>query len=278
MRDFLYDNLINSPNTMRLQILDVKLTVMQIIRDMDTDQDGRPVPMLSPERKPIYEIRGISQDGGTNVYIATVTDLPPGMAVGTSVHYDARLVGYFFKVQGYYSEQQQREIDQSKRVKPSNAPLIIGRLIWAPQPVAVAEETPVWVFAVIGAVGMIVLLGAVYWSSRRTRRLPIPRSMMTAPADPDAPDVDAWLDHAQRGQGKSEESRFSHEIFQQRAYSEGAARDTHLGVRVSGNILAGNGESKDGGQSNGHAAAEGNRFNNESTGNEPEAHGNDNPA
>ncbi len=84
MRDFFYDTLINSPDTMRLQIVELKFTAMQIVRETDKGPDGKPMPMLSPEGNQIYQVRGITSEGGTNVCFAEVVDLPPGMEVGAT--------------------------------------------------------------------------------------------------------------------------------------------------------------------------------------------------
>ena len=207
-RAFFYDTLVNSPKTMRLQLVEVTLNVKQIVPCVSANKEGKLEPILSPDDKPLFEVRGVSQESGTDLYFGMVTDLPPNMPIGAdgSLNEDAVLIGYFFKVQGYYSRQQQIQIEASgKPAKPHKAPLILGRLIWQPSPITASatKTTPVWVIATIGGIGIIVVVGWVYWSSRR--RTSVPRITITSSGDPDAPAFDNWLDDAQAGRGKYED-------------------------------------------------------------------------
>jgi hypothetical protein len=287
-RDFFYDNLVHSPESMRLQIVEVKLTVLQIVEVMGSpDKDGRPQPLLTNEGSKIYEVRGISQESGSNLYFGMVTDIPAGTPVGPLLNdFSARLVGYFFKVQGYIAKQQQLDFEASRtrKIVPLKAPLIIGRLI----PIAVpadtaANNTPVWVLASVGGVAIIVVLGWVRWSTRRKRPSPMPRITTTSLRDPDSPDVDNWLDQAQSG-------RFDFDpVPRTDSYSEGLAREHGFGDRFPSdilgdrNIFGDNSESKfdesnfGGRAKNGHSSNEGNQYKNGSAGHEPEVRENDNP-
>jgi hypothetical protein len=268
MKDFFYNTLINSPETMRLQIVEVKLTVLQIVRVMGVPKDGRPQPLLSPEGKQLYEVRGVSRESGSNLYFAMVTDVPADMPLGTFVNQDARLVGYFFKVQGYISQQQQLDAELSRRkMKPLKAPLIIGRMIWSKQPTAVAaDNTPVWVLAPIGGVAIIMVVGWVLWSSRRTRQVALPQAARLSRIDPDAPSVDNWLDEAQSGRMEMEM------VPEASAHSDGASVDLGFGGRFAGNIFQDRGESNNRERpSNGHASNKG------GDGPEPEVRENDGP-
>ena len=177
-RAFFYDTLVKSPDTMRLKLLEVKLAVRQIVPVMGVPKDGKPQPLLTHEGKPIYEVRGVSQESGSNLYFGMVTDLPAGTPVGTLINDDAVLVGYFFKVQGYVSQQQQLDFEASrtKRIVPLKAPLIIGRLIWLAEPTAsVASTTPVPVLVTGGAQSLLSwwwvgYTGAAIASARRRCR------------------------------------------------------------------------------------------------------------
>ena len=180
-------------------------------------------------------------------------------------------MGYFYKVQGYISQQQQLDFEASPRTKkpvPLKAPLIVGRLIWVADPITTtaADNTPVWVLASAGGIGIILIVGWVIWSSRRKRPSPVSRTTTTSLIDPDAPEVDSGLDQAQSG-------RFSLDpIPESAAYSEGIARDRGgsnfcLGDRFPGNILGENGESTMGDRAkNGNSSNEGNHYPNGSTG------------
>jgi hypothetical protein len=272
-RDFFYDNLIHSPESMRLQIVEVKLTVLQIVQVMGLPKDGRPQPLLADDGSKIYEVRGVSQESGSNLYFGMVTDIPTGTPLGTSIDLDARLVGYFFKVQGYISKQQQLEFEASrtKRIVPLKAPLIVGRLIPSPRPVeTTANNTPVWAFATVGGIAIIGVIGWVMWSSRRKRPAAIPRITKMRSIDPEAPDVDNWLDQAQSGRYSMDPESAVH--------SEGAALDLGFGDRFRGNIFGTKGESKIGGYAeNGHESTDGDHYLNGSAGQNPDVSETDNP-
>jgi hypothetical protein len=274
---FVYDTLIHSPDTMRLQILDVRLTVLQIVPVMDLPKNGKPQPMLTREGKPIYEVRGVNGESGSNLYFGMVTDLPPGSPIRAypTINLEARLVGYFFKVQGYISQQQQLDFEASrtKKVTPLKAPLIVGRLIWLEEPAATAAaDTPLWLLAVVGGLAMIVIVGWVYWSSRRRPSGGPPRISIASAIDPDAPEVDTWLEQAQSG-------RFSRDSLPEAVHSEGAARDLGYGGRLSGNSFDISGESINGDYyGNGHTSTDRSHFRgSDSSGPERETRGNDSP-
>jgi hypothetical protein len=275
-RPVLYDTFVKAPDTVRLQIVDLKLSIRQIEPVMGKPKDGKPQPLRTRDGKEVFMVHGVNQESGSNFYFGAVTDLPPGTKTGTSINEDARLVGYFFKVQGYISVQQQLDFEASrtKKIVPLKAPLIVGKLMWlAPQETATASNnTPVWVLATVGGVGIILTVGWVVWSSRRKRPSPVPRVSTTSPIDPDAPAVDSWLDQAQSG-------RFSFDpIPEPAAHTDGPALDLGFGDRFAGNIFGDNGESKFGGRAiNGHGPNEGNHYNNGSTEHEPEVRENDNP-
>ena len=114
-RDVLYSDFRKTPDSMRLQIVELKLNVRQIVRLHQAPKNGITEPMTTREGQPLYEVRGFTQEGGSNLYIGIVTDLPEGMPIGTSINEDAKLVGYFFKLQGYISQQQQLDAERTGR-------------------------------------------------------------------------------------------------------------------------------------------------------------------
>ena len=66
-RPALYNTLVKSPETVRLQILDIKLAVRQIVPVMGRPKDGKPQPLLTRDGKEIYEVRGVCQESGSNI-------------------------------------------------------------------------------------------------------------------------------------------------------------------------------------------------------------------
>jgi hypothetical protein len=239
-RAFFYDTLVKSPDTMRLQLLEVKLSVRQIVPVMGKPKDGRPQPLLTRDGKEIYEVRGVSLESGSNFYFGMVTDLPPGTPVGTLMNENAWLVGYFFKVQGYISQQQQLDFEASRTKKPVplKAPLFIGRLAWITQPTTTfATNTPVWVLASVGGTAIVLVLAWVYWASRQRPHASVPRISANSSIDPDALPVDRWLDQAQSG-------KIAQDGVSELAYSEGAVLDLEdVGGRYVGNTRSKNRES-----------------------------------
>ncbi len=251
-KDVLYTNFRKSPDSLRLQIVELKLNVRQIVQLANPPKNGITEPITTREGKPIYEVRGFTQEGGSNLYFGIVTDLPKGMPIGISVNEDARLVGYFFKLQGYISQQQQLEAERTRRRPVTlKAPVIIGRLVWIVAPVAVEEKTPFWLLATIGSVAMVALVGWILLAQRRTRRHNLPAIAAISSLDPDAPLVDNWLDQAQSGRLNLEP------VPETTVRSDGAALEGGFGDRLSGNIFRGNDESN-----NGHTPKHGNSANN----------------
>ena len=184
-KDVIYDQFIADPEAMRFKIVQLDLIVRQIIKCEVKTTGGAD----------LYEIRGFTSEAGQMLYFGMVQDLPEGMPLGTQIREQAKLIGYFFKVQGYYSQ------ISKPNARPLRAPVIIGRLVWRPSLVVKQEPTPAWVWValtigvvVIGGVGtsMSILFG------RRNRPVVLHRPGRNF--DPDAPSVDQWLDQAQSGE------------------------------------------------------------------------------
>ena len=247
-RDVFYSDFRKTPDSMRLQIVDLKLNVKQIVRYTEPPKKGITKPTTTDEGHPLYEVRGFTKEGGSNLYIGVVTDLPEGMPIGLSVDEEARLVGYFFKLQGYISRGEQLEAERTgRRPVILKAPLILGRLKWVPSQVVADEKAPIWLLVAIGSVATVVIVGWVMLTTRRSRRPALPAIVPGASLDPEAPSVDNWLDHAQSGRLTLEP------VPETTAPSDGAALDDRFSRRWSGNIIWENDES-----SNGHGANNGN--------------------
>ena len=186
--------------------------------------------------------------GVVNLYLGVVTDLPKGMPIGSSIKEDAGLVGYFFKLQGYISLQQQLDAERTgKKPITLKAPLILGRLIWTAPPSVAQENTPFWLLATIGSVGVVLVIGWVLLAARRSRRPSLPAIVPGPSLDPEEPSVDNWLDQAQSGRLALEP------VPETTARYDGAALEGGFGGRLAGNIFSENSESKNGHRSdNGH--------------------------
>ena len=246
-KDVTYSDFRKTPDSMRLQIVELNLNVRQIIRYTNPPSKGITEAMTTREGSPIYEVRGFTREGGSNLYIGIVTDLPKGMPIGLSVNEDAKLVGYFFKLQGYISQAQQLEAEHSrKRPTPLQAPIIMGRLIWTPAPAENVAKPPAWLLLSIGSVATVVVVGWVVLTARRSRRR-LPPTIVPGPSlDPDTPSVDNWLDQAQSG-------RLTFDAVPETARYDGAASDDGFSGQFPGNSFWQNSESNNGQRSaNGH--------------------------
>ena len=245
-KDVRYSDFRKTPESMRLQLVELKLNVRQIVALTNPPKNGIDQPMTTDDGHPLYEVRGFTQEGGSNLYFGIVTDLPAGMPLGTSVNEDAKLVGYFFKLQGYISLQQQLEAERTrKKPTPLKAPVIIGRLIWTVSPAAAEVKTPFWVLATIGSVAMLLVVGGVLFGMLMSGRRRLPAIVPGPSPDPEAPSVDNWLDQAQSGRltllpVPESSARYDG------ASLDNAAPDRSFGNRFSGNIFGGNGESNNG--------------------------------
>jgi hypothetical protein len=238
-KDVRYSDFRETPDSMRLQIVELKLNVRQIVRLTKPPKNGITEPMTTRDGQAIYEVRGFTQEGGSNLFFGIVTNLPKGMPIGTSINENAKLVGYFFKLQGYISLQQQLEAERTRRRPVTlKAPVILGRLIWVVSPSAAEEKPPLWLLGTIGSAATVVVVGWVLLATRRSRRRALPAVMPSAGLDPEAPSVDNWLDQAQSGGLPFER------------VPEATAQDGGFGGRLSGNIFWENDESNLGHGSN----------------------------
>jgi hypothetical protein len=252
-KDVTYSDFRLSPETMRLQIVELKLHVLQIIHLTNPPKNGISEPMTSPEDQPLYEIRGFTEEGGSNLFFGIVVGLPDGMPIGTDVNVEVRLVGYFFKLQGYRSAQQMMEAERTrKKTVALQAPVIIGRLVWIAAPQTTTAKSPVWLLVTIGSVAMVLVIGWVLWCMRKPRQPFLPAVTLSQDLDPDRPAVDSWLDQAQSGRltlGPALDARGRSDG----AFLDAAPLKDVFGDRFSGNNLWEKGESSNRhGSSNGH--------------------------
>ncbi len=219
----LYDEFRANPDQLRFQILQLNLTVRQVV----------PSGVKTPSGQEIYEVRGTTIEGGPNIFFGGVIDLPAGMPIGETINEPAKLVGYFFKIQGYFSMAQ--ELSNKKNLKPLMAPVILGRLVWQdPTPVK-AASTPMWLWVAITASIVVVGIGAAMFAHRFSHR-PLPPLRVGSSHDSDSPSVDRWLDQAQSG-----------ELILDSVPERVVGGDGEpIPNRLSGNISCENGESNNG--------------------------------
>ena len=183
-KDVIYDQFIADPEAMRFKIVQLDLIVRQVIKcDIKTTAGAD-----------LYEIRGFTSEAGQMLYFGMVQDLPEGMPLGIQIREQAKLIGYFFKLQGYFSQV------SKPNARPLRAPVVIGRLVWQPTAPTKDESTPAWVWVAL-TIGVVVIGGAGIGVSifGRRRHSPVLPRRPGRNFDPDAPSVDQWLDQAQSG-------------------------------------------------------------------------------
>lgn len=232
-KDVFYNDFRKTPESMRLQIVELKLNVRQIVRLTKPPKDGVTEPIKTPGGKEIYEIRGFTQESGSNLYFAIVTDLPKGMTIGISINEDVKLVGYFFKLQGYFSQQQQLDAERTgKKPVTLKAPVILGRVIWiASFSATETQKPPFWLLVSIGSVAVVIVVGWTVLAARRSHLRPLPTIIPDPSLDPEAPTVDNWLDQAQSGRLTLVES-----VPETTPRFDGAALDDGFGGRFGNNF------------------------------------------
>jgi hypothetical protein len=208
-KDVTFDQLMTSPGTHRLELVEVTLDVRRVIKCED--------PM--PGGVQLYELWGVSEQSGAWLYDALVQDLPEGFPTSGDVMERVRLVGYFFKLQGYEPG------GARPNAKPLAAPLIIGRITWITPPKVVSK--PMDLKWGIASVGLVVAAG-LFWALRGRRVSTVPRVSL-APTDPDAVPIDQWLDQAGTGAVDSGNNSANNDDF-----PNGHAR-------ISGSLAGGNG-------------------------------------
>jgi hypothetical protein len=148
---------------------------------------------------PLYEVWGFTRDSGAWLYDAMVIDLPPGLKEGAEVNQDVRIVGYFFKLQGYYPRK------AKPGARPERAPVLIGRMIWPESPMTPAATSAAdwpWAWVLLGI--FLVLFGVwlVYLVLRRRGK---PSMSATPSRRAGAMALEEWFDHAAAG-GAPEET------------------------------------------------------------------------
>ena len=234
-KDVTWNDFRRSPNSMRLQIVELRLSVRQILRCFGPPVNGKETPITTLDGKQIYQVCGFTQESGSNMYFGIVTDLPEGMPIGTYVNEDVQAGGIFLQAPGIFFAGAAAcpGADGEEAASTLKAPVIMGRVVWSLTAGAAAEEqkTPFWLLVTIGSVATVIVIGWVLLASRRSRRRTCPVVVPGGDLDFEGPAVDNWLDQAQSGRLALEP------VPEMTARSDGAALGDSVGNRFSGNIF-----------------------------------------
>ena len=182
-RDWTFHDLLQTPQKHRGQLLEVPLNIVRILPYDCKD------PTTGEQRK-VYEVVGWSPKSKSWLYFAIVPELPEGMPTGEKIKERATLVGYFFKVQGYFEDK------APPRSKPLKAPLLFGRLAWEPNtrpasPPPRMEWNQQWTWWGLGAL-VVVYLGTRWWLRHVPKRRPASEQQLAAE---DAALIGNWLEN-----------------------------------------------------------------------------------
>ena len=177
----IFDEFNANPAKHRFQLFELDLDV-RLVRNLDK------VKTLD---QPLSEVWGVTAESRDHLYDAVVVDLPAAMPTG-DVFERAKVVGYFFKLQGYEPG------NARPNARPLHAPLFIGRIQWRPAPIP-AVQTSDWKWG-LGAVAVIVVVAlALGFATMRGNGI---RSGSSLKHSPNTPALEEWLE----GQSSEEET------------------------------------------------------------------------
>lgn len=142
----------------------------------------------------VNEIWGWSEATKSWLYVGVTAELPKNMPRGAEIYERVTFVGYFLKVQGYQAAKSR------PNEKPLSAPLLVGRIIWHPAPVAAApKEDPWWMWLGMAGAAISFVGGCWYITSlwrQPPRMLPSKHIDLSNCNRPDFPSDNADADFA----------------------------------------------------------------------------------
>jgi hypothetical protein len=146
---------------------------------------------------PLYEIWGSTRDSGAWLYDVMVIDPPSELREAAKVNVDLRVVGYFFKLQGY------QPAKAKPGARPERAPLLIGRVVWsAPMPAETPSTDWPWAGLLLGIFAAILAVRLGFFVFRRRGKA---RGIVTTSPRPGTTSIEEWFDHAAAGDAPEEE-------------------------------------------------------------------------
>jgi hypothetical protein len=150
-----FQNFVLRPEKHRAELVQLELLVRRALKVEAPEGNSAGV-------KTLYELWGWPANAHGRMYTIVTPDLPPGFPIGTEVEETARVFGYFFKLQGY-------ELGSAKPyAAPQVAPLLVGRLQWAPFVSPNAEFEPGMYYALVAMLLLLVAMISFWvWTGRR---------------------------------------------------------------------------------------------------------------
>lgn len=145
-RDATFTDFVQRPNQMRGKLVRLKLHMLRSKRyEVGTNPYGF---------KWLYEVWGYTNDSNPYPYVIVFADWPQGMPLGNNLAEEATVDAYFLKQLKYEAH------DSKLRISP----LMLGRLVWHPNPLRQASEgstaaNDIWSMMLVGGGLGIAFLG-----------------------------------------------------------------------------------------------------------------------
>jgi hypothetical protein len=153
LRDVAYTQIWEQPDKYRGKPIRLRLHIRRVIAH--EPETGNPTGV-----KQLWEAWGWTDESRSYPYVVLLSELPPGMEVGTDARVEGVFVGYLLKVMAYTAH----------NGKTLASPMLIGRLkLAAPAQINLdsSGRGVDWMWVVLGGIGLLIVVGG--WL-RLTRR------------------------------------------------------------------------------------------------------------
>ncbi len=159
----------------QLAALDIEV---RLVREAGKNRDG----------VALYEAWASTEESRGRLYDLIVVDFPPPIPEGEFIREKARFAGYFLKLQGY------QPATAKPGQRPEKAPLLIGRLEWAPAAAPLVDNTSelFWGMISLAVVGLAFIVWFIFFQPRRRRSAASTR-VSASPTGEVIP-IDVWLE------------------------------------------------------------------------------------
>ncbi len=180
--DVRYGDLILDPAAHRGQLMKVRLHVVQLLK-----LKAAPDNPLGLET--YYQAVGWNDSSQAWFYFCIFTDLPRGMPLGDRITTEGTFVGYFLKTTTY----------QDGLGKGSQAPVLIGRMIWHPSPQAPKHEEESLLPWLIGGLLLAGFGVRLVWRLRTGKKRTSITGLLRGKSGSEEPSVniEEWLDRVE---------------------------------------------------------------------------------
>jgi hypothetical protein len=171
-----YSQLFHDPESWRGKLVEIPMHLRRTARVDNVT--ANPLNL-----KTMYEVWGWTSDSQPYWYWLVCPQLPPGMPQGQSIYEEATFVGYFLKLLSY-------EDHQGKQLA---TPLLIGRLVWHPEPANPLARRDEWTWPWLAAIGLAAIF-LVRWGVHFSLRRRNAKALEGNTRSVDDAAVESWLE------------------------------------------------------------------------------------